>query len=51
MRYNLIEQLRKESVLDLFNDRDTGSWGVLYSNIAKFFNPQKPTYESLLNGE
>ena len=22
MRYNLIEQLRKESVLDLFNDRD-----------------------------
>lgn len=49
MRYTLIEQLRKESVLDLFNDKDTESWDVWYSNITKFFNPQKPTYESLLS--
>ena len=49
MKYNLIEQLRKESVLDLFDDKDKVSWNVWYRNIAKYFNLHEPSYESLLS--
>lgn len=48
---NIIEQLRKEAVLDLYSKevKDKKNWATWYANIDNYFSIKEPTSEKLLS--